>query len=150
MPVNGAKNTKATTSQPATIINSPRIKNPRLKKAIIPKASSAAPASHQPDPPRLSPELCTAIQSAAALRELPLPYRDAKAIKIFRMTCYGGWMASSDIFEGFAVDSDVLLGIVRAAFAVAWPGSPYVPRQQDVFHQTVSMSPRNHSIEQRS
>jgi hypothetical protein len=122
-----------------TINDNPKIKNSKLKKAIIPRLGSAAPMSHQPAPPSVSSELQAAIESAEAFRDLPLPYRDAKAIKKFQVTCYSGWMASSDIFDGFTIDSDVLLGIVQDAFSATWPNSPYVPCRQDVFHQIVSM-----------
>jgi hypothetical protein len=57
----------------------------------------------------------------------------------FRMTCYSGWMTSKDMFDGFTIDSDVLLGIVQAAFAATWPESPYVPCNRDVVHRTVSI-----------
>jgi hypothetical protein len=148
-----AQNTKTTTNKPTAIGDNPKVKNSKLKKAIIPKASSATPTSRQPTPgppsqaaASLLLELRTAIQSAETFRELPLPYRDAKAIKKFRMTCYSGWMASSDMFGGFTVDSPVLLGIVQTAFASTWPDSPYVPCQQDIFHQIVSTSLRVHSV----
>jgi hypothetical protein len=143
-----AHNTKPATNKPTATGDNSKVKNSKLKKAIIPKASSATPTSRQPTPgpPSLLLELRAAIQSAETFRELPLPYRDARAIKKFRMTCYSGWMASSDVFGGFTLDSPVLSGIVQTAFAATWPDSPYVPCQQDTFHQTVSMRLRVHSI----
>jgi hypothetical protein len=42
------------------------------------------------------------------------------------------------MFDGFTVDSNILLGIVQVSFAATWPNSLYVPQQQDIFHQTVS------------
>jgi hypothetical protein len=124
-----------------TINNNTKMKHSKLKKTIIPKAGSAhaVTTSQQPAGPSLAPEVRAAIVSAQAFRDLPLPYRDAKAIKKFRGTCYSGWMASNDIFNGFTVESDVLLGIVQDSFSATWPNSPYVPCQQDVFHQIVSV-----------
>jgi hypothetical protein len=44
-----------------------------------------------------------------------------------------------DIFDGFTIDLDILLGIVQASFTTTWPNSPYVSHQQDVLHQMVNM-----------
>jgi hypothetical protein len=55
------------------------------------------------------------------------------------MMCYSGWMALKDMFDGFTIDSDVLLGIVQAVFAATWPESPYVPCNWDIVHQMVSI-----------
>ena len=129
-------NTKTTS---AAVNDNPKARNLKLKKAIIPKWGSAAPMSHQPAPPSLSPKLHAAIQSAEAFWELPLPYKDGKAIKKFRLTCYSGWIASSDMFDGFTIDSEILLGIIQAFFTATWPNLLYIPCQQDVFHWTVNM-----------
>jgi hypothetical protein len=113
----------------------------KLKKAIVPKASSAVPqASNKPasSGPSLPAHLLSAIGSARSFKELPSPYNNSLMIKQFRMTCYSAWAASSEMFDGFTVDSKVLLGIVQDSFAATWPDSPYVPQQQDIFHQTVS------------
>jgi hypothetical protein len=59
-------------------------------------------------------------------------------LKQFRSTCYHGWMASDDLFDGFTIESDILLGIVRTAFGKVFPDSAYIPSVKDVFHQTVS------------
>ena len=52
---------------------------------------------------------------------------DGKVIKKFWLTCYSGWMASSDMFNGFTIDLDILSGIVQASFAATWPISLYIP-----------------------
>jgi hypothetical protein len=83
-------NAKTTTTKSTTVDNNPKIRNSKLKKAIIPRGGSAVPMPHQPAPPSLSSELHAAIESAEAFRNLPLPYRDGKAIKKFQVTCYSG------------------------------------------------------------
>jgi hypothetical protein len=110
----------------------------KLKKAIVPKAGTAH--SNQPDPQASGPpaQLISAIQSARSFKELPPLYSNPATIKQFRMTCYSAWTASSEMFDGFTVDSNVLLGIVQVSFAATWRNSLYVPQQQDIFHQTVS------------
>ena len=128
---------RAASEAPASEDNS-KLRTLKLKKAIVPKAGSAAsvpsnePASSQPPA-----QLISAIGSARSFKELPSPYSNSVMIKLFRMTCYSAWTASSEMFDGFTVDSNVLLGIVQVSFAATWPNSLYVPQQQDIFHQTV-------------
>jgi hypothetical protein len=113
----------------------------KLKKAIVPKASRAAAASvpsNEPGPSGPPAQLISAIESARTFKTLPSPYSNPAMIKQFRMTCYSAWAASGEMFDGFMVDSNVLLSIVQVSFAATWPNSPYVPQQQDIFHQTVS------------
>jgi hypothetical protein len=54
--------------------------------------------------------------------------------------CYHGWMTSSDLFDGFSLESAHFLNIIRDAFCKAFPDVPYVPRQKDIFHRTVSVA----------
>jgi hypothetical protein len=133
-------NRSSASEAPASEDNS-KLRTLKLKKAIVPKAGSAVssnlnqPASAPSGPPA---QLISAIESARSFKDLPSPYSNPAMIKQFRMTCYSAWTASSEMFDGFTVDSKVLLGIVQASFAATWPNSLYVPQQQDIFHQTVS------------
>lgn len=115
----------------------------KLKKAIVPKAGSAQGVQPAPQASGPPPQLISAIESARSFKELPPPYNNPAMIKQFRMTCYSAWAASSEMFDGFTVDSNVLLGIVKVSFAATWSNSLYVPQQQDIFHQTVSMQSNN-------
>jgi hypothetical protein len=133
-----SKTTKVASEAPTSEDNS-KLRTLKLKKAIVPKAGSAAPSNQAAPPgPSLPAQLLSAMESAKSFRDLPPPYNNAAMIKQFRMTCYSGWTASSDMFDGFTVDSKILLDIVQVSFAATWPNSPYVPKQQDIFHQTVS------------
>jgi len=69
--------------------------------------------------------------------DLPHPFNNAKLIKAFRATCYHGWMASGDLFDGFSLESDHLLEIVCKALKVTFPAAKYEVVHRDIFHQTV-------------
>ena len=46
-------------------------------------------------------------------------------------------MASSDLFDGFSLESGHFLNIIRDAFRKTFPDIEYVPHPKDVFHRTV-------------
>ncbi|KIL57450.1 hypothetical protein M378DRAFT_16235 [Amanita muscaria Koide BX008] len=77
------------------------------------------------------------IRAAKRFRDLPSSFTNSTMIKQFRSTCYHGWMASDDLFDGFTIESDILLGIVRTVFSKVFPDSAYIPSVRDVFHQTI-------------
>jgi hypothetical protein len=132
-------NRRTASEAPASSEDNSKLRTLKLKKAIVPKASSAVPSNQPTSAPSGPPaQLISAIESARSFKELPSPYNNPAMIKQFRMTCYSAWAASNEMFDGFTVDSKVLLGIVKASFAATWPNSLYVPQQQDIFHQTVS------------
>jgi hypothetical protein len=108
----------------------------KLKAAIVLKASSRVNAvkSEAPEPPSA---LVMQIKAAKRFSDLPAPFRNSKLIKAFRATCYHGWMASDDLFDGFSLESDHLLEIVRKSLNITFPDLKYVVVHKDIFHQTV-------------
>lgn len=48
-------------------------------------------------------------------------------------------MASGDLFDGFAMESEYFLKIICDSFKATFPNVQYIPRHKDVFHQTVSV-----------
>ena len=69
--------------------------------------------------------------------DLPPPFHSPKLIKAFHTTCYHGWMASDDLFDGFSLESDHLLDIVCKSLNITFPGIKYDVVHKDIFHQTV-------------
>lgn len=111
----------------------------RFKSTIVPKASSRAAATTRPEAVETPSALIVQIDSAKRLSDLPASLCNSKQLKQFRATCYHGWMTSSDLFDGFSLESAHFLNIICDAFRKAFPDVPYVPRQKDVFHRSVSM-----------
>ena len=109
----------------------------RSKAAIIPKASSRA--GTKPEPVEPPSALISEISSAKKFSDLPPYLGNSKLIKQFRATCFHGWMASGDPFDGFALESEYFLEVICDAFKETFPDVQYVPRHKDVFHQTVSV-----------
>lgn len=83
--------------------------------------------------------LVVQINSAKKFSELPASLGNAAMKKQLRATCYHGWMASSDLFDGFSLESGHFLDIIRDAFQKTFPDVEYMPRAKDVFHRTVSI-----------
>ncbi|KAI9452026.1 hypothetical protein F5148DRAFT_1289806 [Russula earlei] len=108
----------------------------RFKGTIIPKASSRTniPRAETTVPPSA---LIIQIESAKKFSDLPSYLGNSKMIKQFRATCYHGWMASGDLFDGFSLESEHFLTIIRNSFSKTFPDTQYVPRLKDVFHRTV-------------
>ena len=48
-------------------------------------------------------------------------------------------MSSKDLFDGFALESEYFLNIIRNSFSKTFLDVQYVLHHKDVFHQTVSV-----------
>jgi hypothetical protein len=75
----------------------------KLKATIIPKAANPGNTGT----PLLlgsSDPVVAQIQSAKTFTDLSGPFKNAKAIRQFRATCYHAWMPSADPFDDFALD----------------------------------------------
>ena len=106
-------------------------KSSKVKGIIVPKAmNNVGSEAHL--------VLVAKIESAERLTDLPRSFSTSKQIKDFRATCYYAWMVSDDPFDGFSLESDNLLSIIRTAFTETFPDVEYVPKYKDIFHQTVS------------
>ena len=95
----------------------------------IPKLQTAAAPS----------ALIIQIKSAQKLSDLPSYLSNLQLIKQFQATCYHGWMTSTDLFDGFALESEYFLNIICDSFKKTFPDAKYMPHHKDIFHQTVSV-----------
>ena len=107
-----------------------------FKATIIPKASSHA---NIPKPEIAGPlsALIIQIESAKKISDLPLSLSNSKSIKQFQVTCYHVWMTSSDLFNGFSLESLHFLNIVCNSFSKTFPDAQYTLHLKDIFHRTV-------------
>ena len=97
--------------------------------------------------PPSAPSLVIQIDSAKKLSDLPASLSNSRLIKQFRTMCYHGWMSSSDLFDGFSLEAEHFLNVIRDAFCKTFPNAQYVPRVKDIFHRTVSVSITPFAIE---